>query len=258
MDGLILSSPARVLFSVNGFEVYIYGLTMALAIFCGVFTSNYFANISGKFSKDIFLNVAPLVIICGLLGARLWYCGINYEFYIQNPAAMLNFREGGISIHGAIFGGAIALWYFARKNKFKWQSLFDYAVLGLALGQSIGRWGNFFNNEAFGLPSDAWLKLYIPLQNRPEAFLNYEYFHPTFLYESVLDFVLFLLLCRLLGKFPDGKLTLLYLIAYSVIRFFLEFLRIDSTLNFGIITFPALVSLLVFIVSIFVLIKLYK
>jgi len=258
MGALILNAPDRVLFSIGGFEIYVYGLIIAIAIFCGVLVSNFLGNKFKKLPKDVFINLSPMVIIGGLIGARLWYCAVNYSVYVQYPLSILDFRGGGISIHGAILGGFIALLYFAKKNNLKLSTLCDYSVPGLALGQAIGRWGNFFNNEAFGLPFEGWLKLYIPPVNRPEQFINNEYFHPTFLYESILDFILFVILVRLLGKFPNGKLTWIYLCCYSLIRFLIELVRIDSNLHIWILPFPAFVSMTIYIISIFALTKLYK
>lgn len=258
MNAFVLNAPARVLFSIGGFEIYCYGVIMAIAIISGVFVSNFLVNKSQKLPQDIFITLSPLTIILGLIGARLWYCAVNFSTYVRFPFEILDFRGGGISIHGAILGGFIALFYYAKKNKLNLVTLCDYSVPGLALGQAIGRWGNFFNNEAFGLSYDGWLKLYIPPVNRPEQFINNEYFHPTFLYESVLNLVLFVVLFRLSGKFLDGKLTLIYLCGYSLIRFLVELLRIDSTLYVGGLPFPAFVSLIIYTVSTFVLIKLYK
>ena len=151
---------------------------------------------------------------------------------------------------------------YAKYRKLNLLSLSDYAVVGLAFGQSIGRWGNFFNNEAFGLPFDGYIKLYIPYVSRPVMFKEYEYFHPTFLYESVLDFVLGMLLLIMVKRLKNrkhGLVALVYLALYSAFRFFIELIRVDSNLYFLNLPFPAIVSLIVFAASlIFIIFRLTK
>ncbi len=244
MPELILHSPGRELFALGGVEIYTYGVIMALAVFCAVMFSNYCANKNSQFPKDVFISLAPLLIITGLLGARLWYCILNYSHYLLCPFDILNFRDGGISIHGAILGGFFGLLFYARRKSLSLSKLCDFSVVGLALGQTIGRWGNFFNNEAFGLPTDLPLKLYIPLNSRPQEFIQYEYFHPTFLYESVADFLIFLMLFRLLNapKTPVGAITLFYIFLYSLVRFGIELIRVDSNFFIFGLPFPAFIS----------------
>lgn len=261
MDSIILSSPTRVLFSFGEVEIYVYGVCMALAILFGTIVSNKFANVSNLFPKDIFISIIPWLVFSGLLGARLWYCTLNWHEFSQNYLNILNFRSGGISIHGAILGGFIFLYFYSKLKKIPLINLCDYAVSGLALGQAIGRWGNFFNNEAFGLPTDGFLKLFIPYSSRPYQYQDYMYFHPTFLYESICDFILFLLLFYLTvkKKLCSGMLTFLYLACYSLIRFFIELIRIDCEVKIFNLPFPAIVSLIVFTMALgFIIFKLTK
>ena len=109
------------------------------------------------------------------------------------PTEILAIRHGGISIHGAILGGLIGLFIFAKRHKISALKLCDISALGLVIAQAIGRWGNFFNSEAFGSPTEMAWKLYIPGQYRPIPYTNYEYFHPTFLYESILNILIFII-----------------------------------------------------------------
>lgn len=257
MFDFVLSSPGRVFLSLGGFDLYTYGIVVALAILSGVLVSNSLANRFEVFSKDVFIDFSPWVILIGFLGARLWYCAINAKFYLLSPISILNLRDGGISIHGAILGGLLGLIIYAKKNNLSILKLCDFSAIGLALGQAIGRWGNFFNNEAFGLPKELGLKLFIPVENRPQEFLNVSYFHPTFLYECIADFCLFILLYRLLflKKIKTGILTFLYLLLYSLIRFSIELIRIDSNLLVLGLPFPAFVSCIVFIISLIGLIS---
>lgn len=261
MVSFVLHSPGRVLFSIGSFDVYVYGLIMAFAVLCGAIVSVKLSQRS-SLPKDTFYSVVPLTVILGFLGARVWYCVLNPSL-VKSFFDVFNFRDGGISIHGAILGGFLGLLYYSKREKISLSTLCDYAVPGLALGQAIGRWGNFFNNEAFGLPYDGFLKLYIPQGYRPEEFFNNSYFHPTFLYESVLDFILFILLTFLLVKknFKSGVVTLIYLLLYSFLRFWIELLRVDATFYVLGFSIPVFVSILVFILSfvgLFILTKVNK
>ncbi len=257
MDGLVLISPGSVCFSVGTFHIYFYGIVMALAIFVGILIANNLSNNLEKSERDIFIDLAPLLVVSGLIGARFWYCLVNFKEYIYLPLSILNLRTGGLSIHGAILGGFVALLLYAKYRKLNLLSLSDYAVVGLSFGQAIGRWGNFFNNEAFGLPYDGFIKLYIPYVSRPVLLKEYEYFHPAFLYESMLDFLLGMLLLIMVKRLKNrkhGLVTLVYLALYSALRFFIELIRVDSNLYFFNLPFPAIVSLLVFGVSVFFII----
>lgn len=248
-NGLVLSSPGRVLFQINGFEIYTYGVIIAFAILCGVMASGYIADKSGKFPKGTFVDLSPFMIISGIFGARAWYCFVNFKEFVFSPLNVFNIRAGGISIHGALLAGFITLIFYAKKHKLNLISLCDYAVPGLALGQAVGRWGNFFNNEAFGVPYDGFLKLYIPPFARPYQFAEYDYFHPAFLYESIGDFILFGLILFVLNKFApkySGITTLIYLAGYSALRFLIELIRVDSNVFIFNIKFPAFVSLIIF------------
>ena len=173
------------------------------------------------------------------------------------PTEILAIRHGGISIHGAILGGLIGLIIFAKRHKISIPKLCDVSSIGLVLAQSIGRWGNFFNSEAFGLPTNLPWKLFIAEQYRPIPFTDYEYFHPTFLYESVLNLGIFFILIYLIkSKFSqkDGNIALLYLILYSMVRIFVENFRIDSVLYIHGIPIAIIVSASIMILSLAILI----
>ena len=259
----MFSSPDRVLISFWGFDIYWYGLFLALAVLSSVLVSDFAAK---KFYKQNFvIDYTPFVIISGIIFARLYYCLINWEYYINFPSKVFFLREGGISIHGAILGGLLAifcLWTISKKISKNFNLSFlrfcDIFAVGLPLGQAIGRWGNFFNSEAFGLPTNLPWKLYIAPQYRPEQFLNNDYFHPAFLYESVFDFIIFIILLSVFYKNKDkyeGLITALYLIFYAVVRFFTEYLRIDSVLNVGGLHIAQIASVVMFVTGIAVLIS---
>ncbi|MEO0888077.1 MAG: prolipoprotein diacylglyceryl transferase, partial [Cyanobacteria bacterium J06648_10] len=173
----------------------------------------------------------------------------EWPSYASRPGDILAIWKGGIAIHGAVIGGTLATYLFAKFNRLSFWQLADLIAPSLILGQGIGRWGNFFNSEAFGRPTDLPWKLYIPLANRPADLREFEYFHPTFLYESVWNFGVLALLLGLFfwglkhpNKLRAGTLFLVYLIAYSAGRLWIEGLRIDS-LMFGPIRMAQFISL---------------
>ena len=227
----MFTSPSQILCTICGVNIYYYGVIMALAISVGTLFSDWAGTKFFGLKKETIIDLAPYLIIFGILGARLYYCALNYDFYLRFPTEIVAIRHGGISIHGAIFGGAIGLWLFSIRHKLSALKLLDVCALGLPLAQAIGRWGNFFNSEAFGRPTDLAWKLYIAPQYRPIPYQDCEYFHPTFLYESILDLSIFAVLLLLTKKKyikKDGNLALIYLILYSIVRIFVESLRLDS------------------------------
>ena len=228
----MFAAHSQILCTIMGVNIYYYGVIMAMAIVTGTFVSNYFGEKHFQLPKETIIDLAPYLIIFGIIGSRMYYCLLNYSFYLRFPTEIIAIRHGGISIHGALLGGLVGLIIFAKRKNLSIPKLCDTTVIGLALAQSIGRWGNFFNSEAFGLPTDLPWKLYIAPQYRPIPYTDYNYFHPTFLYESILDILIFGLLIYLLKTNKTkkaGSLTCIYLIAYSIARIFVESLRIDST-----------------------------
>lgn len=258
----MFTSPSAICFSIFGIDIYYYGIIMACAVLIGVFFSNFVRN---KFYPEIkendFFDMAFVSVIAGFVGARLYYCLFSFQYYSKHILEIFDFRQGGLSIHGGILFGLIFGILFAYKKKLSILKLADIFAYGLVLAQVIGRWGNFFNSEAFGKPTDIFCKLYIPITHRPLEYINYEYFHPTFLYESVLNLIVFLLLFFVLRKtFKkfDGFIFCSYLILYSIVRIFVEHLRIDSILYFGIFPLPIVVSLIIILFSIVMMIIIYK
>ena len=227
----MFASPSQILCTVFGVNIYYYGVIMAAAIATGTLISDWFSTKYFGFKKDTVIDLAPYVIIFGIIGARLYYCLLDFDFYLRFPTEILAVRHGGISIHGAIFGGLFGLWLFSLRHKFSFLRLADISSIGLVLGQAIGRWGNFFNSEAYGMPTGLPWKLYIAPQYRQIPFSNEEFYHPAFLYESLLDICIFGILVYLVKskrlKF-DGQLALIYLILYSFARILVELIRIDS------------------------------
>ena len=260
---MIFKAPSEVCFYItDNFPVYWYGIIVAFSCFVGVFVSYKLYKKLYPYSKyEKILDIASWSLILGILGARLYYCILNPVYYLNNPIEIFNIRGGGLSIHGGLLVGICVLIFLAKKHKLGILKLLDIFAVGTALAQSIGRWGNFFNSEAYGYPTNLPWKLYIPLNHRIDIYSNYEYFHPTFLYESILDLCLFLGLFFILKHFRkkfEGLIFCLYLICYALIRFFVESLRIDSAFNVGSIPIAQIISCIMFVIGIFGLIFIIK
>lgn len=255
INNLVLPAPESVAFSLYGFDIYWYGVIIACAILVAFITANNLFNKRQAYMrKDIVYEYAPVIIIMGIIGARLYYCALNQQYYLANPLEILDIREGGLSIHGAIIGGVlsiIAMAHHYRVNLFK---LIDPMACATILGQAIGRWGNYFNSEAYGLPvaGQNW-GVFIPQAKRVSEYVNYNLFHPTFLYESIADligFIILLIVLNTVGKHRHGFTFFLYLIIYAVIRYFVEKLRVDSALNIGQHSIAEIVSIVLFVIGI--------
>lgn len=256
-------SPGDVAFCCIGtIPVYYYGIFMALSLTLGVFTASF---VTKKFypsiDPDVIYDISPHIIIAAILGARIYYCILSYPYYIENPLEIIQVWHGGISIHGGIIGGLIGGIIYAKRHKLPILKLCDIFSYGLVLGQALGRWGNFFNSEAFGRPTNNFLKLYIPIYKRPLEYMQYSYFHPTFLYESILDVCIFLILffvIRKLCKNIDGIVFFSYLILYSIARIIVEQVRIDSVLDIFGIPIAQIASVLIILISIIAILKIKK
>ena len=226
----MLVPPSQILCTVFGVNIYYYGVIMAVAITIGTLISDWAGTKFFGLDKETVIDMAPYCIIFGIIGARIYYCVMDYDFYLRFPTEILAIRHSGISSHGAILGGAFGLWLFSLRHKIKASTLCDVSVIGLSIAQAIGRWGNFFNSEAFGGPTNLPWKLYVAPQYRPVPFQDYKFFHPAFLYECILDIIIFIILLFLAKnkKLKEGNLALIYLILYSVVRIGVESIRLDS------------------------------
>ena len=159
-------------------------------------------------------------------------------FYLTHPFDLINLRNGGLGIPGAVIGGVVALFFYARRHGLPFAEWTDISAPSLALGQAIGRWGNFFNQELYGAPTNLPWKIYIDPAHRLPGFESQAYYQPLFLYESLWDLANLFLLIWLTRRFGNhlkqGDIFLIYLIVYPVGRFFLEFLRLDAAIVGGI------------------------
>jgi phosphatidylglycerol:prolipoprotein diacylglycerol transferase len=255
-------SPGPDLIHIGPIDIRWYGFLIALAVLLGVTLSRYLAK-KRNINPDLIDDLGIWLVIGAIPSARAYYVLFEWQEYAQHPQDIIAIWKGGIAIHGAILGGTIALILFARKCKISAWQLTDLVVPSLALGQAIGRWGNFFNSEAFGDPTNLPWKLFIPPDRRPWQYTQYNYFQPTFLYESIWNILIFALL---LGVFfwglkqpirlKTGTLTLIYLIAYGLGRFWIEGLRTDS-LMLGSLRIAQVVSLIFIPLGILGLLQLY-
>ena len=241
-----LKSPGADLLNVGPISIRWYGFLISLALFFGLYLSKKLAKSRG-INPEYINKLLPSLVFSSIAGARIYYVIFEYRLFsgdnfftsiyflnlnIKLPS-FLAIWEGGIAIHGALIGGFISLLLFCRSNKLPFKTILDLIIPSLILGQSIGRWGNFFNNEAFGIPTNSPWKLFIPIQNRPLEFADYEYFHPTFLYESFWNLIIFMILIYIFNKqtklnsVKPGLISCIYLITYSFGRFWIEGIRTD-------------------------------
>lgn len=260
---MIIPAQHDIAFNLFGISVYWYGIIMAIGMFFALVCANRLFNRKHpELKQDIILEFAPLIIICGIVCARLYFCILNSQYYFAHPFEILDIREGGLSIHGGIIGGILSMLFIVKKYHLNFFSVIDPVACSTFLGQAIGRWGNYFNSEAYGFPvaNQNW-GLYIPQGKRIAQFSQYELFHPTFLYESILDFLAFIVLVILYKKISKeykGFVFFGYLTIYAVIRFFIEKIRIDSALNIGSVPVAQVVSVILFVIGIFGIIFIIK
>ncbi len=247
---MVIASPGEVAFFIFNFPIYWYGIILAFAVFVGVACAEILARKFSVLPHNFFIDNSPLVIICGIVGARIYYCFVNFNYYIKHPFEIIDIRQGGLSVHGMIFAGVIAVYFLAKKYRVSILAILDVLVCPVILAQAIGRWGNFFNSEAFGYPTNADWGVYIPVSHRPLAYINYDLFHPAFIYESFLDFAAFFILFFIFRKMPEGVTFFSYLILYSIIRIIVENFRIDSVLNIASIPVAQWVSCFFILVSV--------
>ena len=235
-----------------------YGVIIMLGAVAGAWLATREVKRRGK-DPEIVWDLLVYLIIGGVVGARLWHVftpppssieqGYTTAFYLTHPLDLINIRHGGLGIPGAVIGGAIVLYFYARKFKMNFMEWADIAAPSLALGQAIGRWGNYFNQELYGSPTNLPWAIKIDPYHRVSGFENYTTFHPLFFYEFIWNlgnmFFLLWLMRQYEGRLKTGDLLLTYLIVYPVGRFLLDFLRLDASQIGGINanqTFMAIVA----------------
>lgn len=228
-----------VAFKIFGIEVMWYGILIAIGVILGTILALREAERIGV-GEDNLIDLLLFAIPLAVIGARIYYVVFTWDYYKENLKEIFHFRGGGLAIHGAIIAGIIVAVIFSRKRDIDFWKITDACAPSLALGQAIGRWGNYINQEAYGTPTDLpW-----------GIIVDGVRVHPTFLYESIGDFLIFLFLIWYRRNKPkvSGEVFLLYIFFYSSLRFFVEGLRTDS-LMLGSLRVAQLVSIIGIVVS---------
>lgn len=229
-------------FSIFGFEIAFYGLIIAIGILAGILMATHVAKKTGQ-DPDLYWDFAIYAVIFSVIGARIYYVVFQWDYYKDDLLSIFNTRNGGMAIYGAVIAAFLTLFIYCKLKKCNALQMGDTAVPGLILGQIIGRWGNFMNREAFGGYTDNLLAMRLPIEavrsheitdeiaaNIVEG-TNYIQVHPTFLYESLWNImILVLLLFWMKRKKFQGEVCLLYLGGYGLGRFMIEGLRTDQLL----------------------------
>ncbi len=231
----------------QSFHIYFYGILITLGVVAATLLAQSEAKRHGQ-NPEILWDMLFWIVLAGIVGARIWHIltpppsmvaqGITTQYYLTHPLMMIDIRNGGLGIPGAVAGGILAMWVYTRRKKLSLITWLDITAPGLALAQAIGRWGNFFNQELYGAPTNLPWKIYIDPAHRLPGFQDFSYYHPLFLYESLWNLANMAILLWLSRRFSDrlktGDIFLSYLVIYPVGRFLLDFLRLDASRLAGI------------------------
>jgi len=225
-------------FTIFGLKIYFYALIIISGALLGAWLISREAKRKGM-PGDLIWDALPWILMAGIIGARVWHVLTPNEAllidgknpYFMYPLDIFKFRQGGLGIPGGVMAGALAFWFYARKKKISFSKWLDVFAPGVALAQAIGRWGNYFNQEVYGFPSNLPWAIYIDPAHRIPGFENVERYHPTFLYEflwNLLNMAILLWVSRkFAGKLKSGDVFLLYMVIYPLGRFLLEFIRLE-------------------------------
>ena len=243
--GIVLDHVAKA-FSVGSLEIACYGIVLAAAMVTGLLLVMKVADRTGQRGDDYF-DLGMIAIVVSVVCARIYYVVFSWNYYSSHLGEIINIREGGLAIYGGVIGGAVTTALFCKIRKIKFLKTADTAVLGLVWGQALGRWGNFFNREAFGGYTDDLFAMQLPVSDVRSGEITAEMWekvkkiggteyiqvHPTFLYESMWNIgvllILLFLTFRVKRKY-DGMVFLNYLLLYGIGRFWIEGLRTDQLL----------------------------
>lgn len=257
--------PNPVLIELGNLKIHWYGLFMSLSMLVAIIVALKLAD-QYQINKELVVDAAFWLIIAGLVCARIWYVLIDFNYYLENPQNIIKIWEGGIAIHGAIIGGIVVLYYFTKKNALNFWQLASIIAPGVAIGQAIARWGNYFNQELYGRPTNLPWGIPIDDANKIFPFQQENFFHPAFLYESLGNLLIFSLLIALhylaiknmiinekIKKNIALIISLFYLTSYSILRFFMEFIRIDPAVELFSLRLPQITSLIITLISAIIL-----
>ena len=212
-------------FTLFGRTIYLYGVVVAFAFLLAIIWLTKNCKRFGIKEDDLYDTIIWAIPL-GIIGARLYYVLFSLDYYIANPAKIIAIWEGGLAIYGGIIAGIIVIFFLCRHKKMRVAAMLDLAITGVIIGQIVGRWGNFFNREAFGAETTVFCRMGL---TSPSG--NTIYVHPTFLYESLWNLALFIFLCIFIAKGKrkyNGQILLIYLFGYGFGRTLIEGLRTDS------------------------------
>lgn len=234
-----------VAFSIFGIDIMWYAILITTGIILGLYFVSKLADYK-NLDKEMPSDLLLWVLVPAILGARLYYVIFSWDYYSKNPSEIIMIRNGGLAIYGGLLTAFLITYIYSKKKKIPFLTILDIFAPGIALGQAIGRWGNFINKEAYGRATDLPWAIIIDGQK----------VHPTFLYESLGDFVIFIVLYNLCKKNrnEEGTIISLYFILYGILRFFVEGLRTDSLYFLGM-RVSQLVSLVLVVIGVVICIK---
>lgn len=242
--------------SIGSFTIHFYSLCILLGVVCAYFLITGQAK-KKNINEEFILNIIFYGIIIGIIGARTYYVLFNLDYYLNNIVEIFKVWHGGLAIHGGILFGTVFVYLYSKKKNVSFLTLSDIILPGVILAQGIGRWGNFFNQEAYGMAvtRDLLQRLLIPNFVIKGMNINGVYYLPTFYIESIFCIIGFIIMIILRKKeLKEGILTSFYLIWYGILRLFIEYFRTDS-LMIGNIKMAMLVSIISIMLGIIILIK---
>lgn len=251
MGGIVFNYIDPVAFNLGPLSVRWYGIIIAVGILLGYFVAQR-ALVKAGLHKDTLVDIIFYSALFGFIVARIYFVIFQWPYYAENPGEIIKIWHGGIAIHGGLIGGFIAGVIVCKVKNLNPFQIGDIVAPSIILAQGIGRWGNFMNHEAHGGPvSRAFLEqLHLPNFIIENMYINGQYYHPTFLYESIWDVAGFIILVNIRKHLKLGETFFLYLTWYSIGRFFIEGLRTDSLMLTSNIRVAQLVSILLILISI--------
>lgn len=242
--------PDPVFLRLGPITVYWYGVLIVAGAMLAAYILSKLSSHNGH-DPEIAWNLLIVALFSGIIGARIYHIISSWDYYAAHPSEMFGLQMSGFGIFGAVAGGLLGLYIFTRVKHLRFLEWADYVAPGLLLAQAIGRWGNFFNQELYGPPSELPWAIAIDPAHRLPGYEMFERFHPTFLYESILNLIGALVLLYLARRWKSGRLYgdifFIYGMIYSVIRFFIEgYFRPDAWKIGGIPT-AQIVSVVLFV-----------
>lgn len=252
---MIFSAPPinPVVLDLGPIAIHWYGIIIAAGMLLGFYIADREAQKRGL-PEGMFMDLMFYIIIFSIIGARLYYVIFQWEYYASNPIDIIMINEGGMAIHGGLIGGFLAGFIFCRVKGYSFFQIADITAPSLILGQAIGRWGNFINQEAHGgeVTRGFLESLKLPEFIINQMYIDGAYYHPTFLYESLWNLLGFVILMLLRPKLKIGQTILLYLVYYSAGRFFIEGMRTDSLMIGDVLRTAQVISIALIVAAVIV------